>query len=72
MQQDAEECWSQLLAVLSRKVPRVPGIADSSSAPVAGASSSSSSSGAIGDNKSAISDLFMGTMDSRHDIYHCA
>jgi len=66
MQQDAEECWSQLLTTLSRKVPQVPGIeappapADSSSS----SSAPSSSSGAIGDNKSAISDLFMGTMES--------
>lgn len=59
MQQDAEECWSQLLTTLSRKVPQVPGIA-----PAPAASSSSSSSSGIGD-KSAISDLFMGTMESR-------
>eukprot|EP00026_Physarum_polycephalum_P006141 Phypoly_transcript_06182.p1 GENE.Phypoly_transcript_06182~~Phypoly_transcript_06182.p1 ORF type:complete len:436 (+),score=74.70 Phypoly_transcript_06182:263-1570(+) len=58
MQQDAEECWSQLLTTLSRKVPQVPGIA----APTTPAGASSSSS-TIGD-KSAISDLFMGTMDS--------
>jgi len=59
MQQDAEECWSQLMTTLSRKVPQVPGI---TAAPAASSSASSSSSG-ISD-KSAISDLFMGTMES--------
>lgn len=65
MQQDAEECWSQLLTTLSRKVPQVPGIeAPPATADPSASSSSSSSSGAIGDNKSAIADLFMGTMES--------
>ncbi len=60
MQQDAEECWSQLLTILSRKVPQVPGIAAAPSAPAATGGS------ALGDNKSAISDLFMGSMEQRY------
>jgi len=50
MQQDAEECWSQLMLSLSQKLPRVTG----AEAPAQGSSSS---------KPNAISDLFSGSLD---------
>lgn len=47
------------MTTLSRKVPQVPGIEAAPSDATAGPSASM-----LAENKSAISDLFMGTMDS--------
>ncbi len=80
MQQDAEECWSQLMTTLSRKLPQVPGIAappstetttttTTTSAPSSSSSSSSSSPSAALETKSAISDLFVGTLESSYVPY---
>jgi len=55
MQQDAEECWTQLMLTLSQKLPRALGAIDEEP------SSSSASSSA---RKSAISDLFSGELES--------
>lgn len=61
MQQDAEECWTQMMTALSQKLPRLPGIVVCSDhrlivadAPENPATSSSSA------KPSVVSDLFHG------------
>jgi ubiquitin carboxyl-terminal hydrolase 14 len=56
MQQDAEECWTQLMLALSQKLPRAP---DAPALEGSAASSSSSSS-----RQSVISDLFVGEKET--------
>jgi len=55
MQQDADECWGQLMVALSQKLPRAPGVSDE------GGQSSSSSSPV---KPSVISDLFTITKET--------